>query len=82
MGEVASRDLRNTTRAVLERVTAGEEVVITVDGRPVAKLVPLAHRTRWMPKDAFVRDVLPHQADPDLGTDLRDMVPDTTDDER
>ena len=38
MADVASRDLRNNTRALLERVEAGESITITVDGRPVATL--------------------------------------------
>ena len=41
VGEVASRELRNDTRGVLRRVEAGEHVVITVDGRPVAVLACL-----------------------------------------
>jgi len=37
---VASRALRNDTRGVLRRVEAGEHVIITVNGRPVAVLAP------------------------------------------
>ena len=80
MGEVASRELRNNTRGVLDRVVSGEEVVITVDGRPVAKLVPLARRRQWISKDEFVRDVLAHRADHGLYEELRELLPDTTDD--
>ena len=42
MTDVASRDLRNNTRALLERVEAGESITITVDGRPVATLEPVS----------------------------------------
>ncbi len=38
MSEVASRELRNDTAGVLRRVRAGEDVTITVSGRPVACL--------------------------------------------
>ena len=38
MSMVASRELRNDTAGVLRRVQAGEEVTITVNGRPVADL--------------------------------------------
>ncbi len=31
---------------LLQRVTAGEEVIISKAGKPVAKLVPIAGRTR------------------------------------
>jgi prevent-host-death family protein len=38
MAEVASRELRNRTRALLDRVQAGEGITITVDCRSVAVL--------------------------------------------
>ena len=55
--EVASRELRNDTAGVLRRVEAGETVVITVRGKPVADLAP--HRSedapRWLsPADVIV----------------------------
>ncbi len=80
MVDVASRELRNNTRALLERVEAGESITITVDGRPVAVLSPVEDRKRWMPRDEFVRRVLSHQADSGLLSELRAMNPDTTDD--
>lgn len=80
MTDVASRELRNNTRAVLARVEAGEAITITVDGRPVATLEPITRRPRWMTREAFIRDVLPFQADPALRDELRAMLPETTDD--
>lgn len=80
MTEVASRDLRNNTRSLLERVEAGEEVTITVDGRPVAVLHPVGRRPRWLGRDEFVRRIAPHQADPGLTRELEELSPDTTDD--
>jgi prevent-host-death family protein len=80
MGEVASRELRNNTRGVLDRVAAGEDVVITVDGRAVARLVALDPRPRSWSKDEFVRDVLAHRTDRGLYDELREMLPDSTDD--
>lgn len=82
MTDVASRELRNNTRALLERVAAGEEITITVDGRAVAELVPPGRKPRWMPRDEFIQKVLGHQADPGLTKELREMMPDTTDDIR
>ena len=38
--DVASRELRNNTRELLDRVEAGETITITVEGRPVAVLQP------------------------------------------
>ncbi len=78
MTEVASRQLRNQTRALLDRVAAGEQITVTVDGRAVARLVPPASRPRWMPREVFVASVLGHQADPDLAADLAELAPDTT----
>ncbi|MBA3777857.1 MAG: type II toxin-antitoxin system Phd/YefM family antitoxin [Chloroflexi bacterium] len=80
MTEVASRELRNNTRALLDRVAAGESVTITVDGRPVAVLAPVGRRPRWMPKEEFLRMLSGRQADPGLTKVLRELAPDTTDD--
>ena len=80
MATVASRELRNQTRALLDRVDAGEVITITVDGREVAELRPVSRRARWMAHDRFVRTVLDQQADPDLARELRELAPDTTDD--
>ena len=77
---VASRELRNNTRELLNRVEAGESITITVDGRPVARLEPVRGRPRWMPRQEFIRRVLPAQADPGLDSELRELIPDTTDD--
>ena len=74
MSDVASRELRNQTRALLDRVAAGEELTITVDGRPVALLVQPRSRSQWMPKAQFVRQVLAHRADPGLADDLADLT--------
>ncbi len=41
MLRVGIRELRNDVAAVVRRAAAGERVVITVDGRPVAQLGPL-----------------------------------------
>lgn len=80
VAEVASRELRNDTRSVLRRVEAGEDVVITVDGRPVAVLHPVGSRPRWLARRQFVDRFGGRQADPGLTDDLRALAPDTTDD--
>ena len=80
MTEVASRDLRNNTRGLLDRVEAGEAITITVDGRPVAVLQPVGRRPAWLAREEFVRRVLAQQADPGLAGELADLTSDTTDD--
>jgi prevent-host-death family protein len=80
MDSVASRELRNQTRALLDRVAAGESIYITVHDRPVAELRPIEERPQWMSRERFIRDVLAHQADPGLADDLADLRSETTDD--
>jgi prevent-host-death family protein len=80
IAEVASRELRNDTRGLLRRVEAGERVVITVDGRPVAVLRPIGHRRRWLSRREFVLRFSDRQAGPGLAEDLHSLAPDTTDD--
>ena len=78
--DVGSRELRNNTRALLDRVEAGESMTITVAGRPVAMLEPIDRRPRFVSRGEFVRRVLAHPADPALRADLRALAPDSTDD--
>lgn len=80
MTEVASRELRNATRSLLDRVEAGEHVTITVDGRPVAVLAPVGRRPRWVAKREFLPIVLDNQADAGLTADLQELAGETTDD--
>jgi prevent-host-death family protein len=47
MATVPQKELRNNVGEVLRRAEAGEEITITVAGRPVAQLGPTARR-RWV----------------------------------
>ena len=78
--EIASRELRNNTRALLDRVGAGEEITITVDGRAVALLTAIRDRRRWVARDEFARSIAGRQADAGLRGELRELAPDLTDD--
>jgi prevent-host-death family protein len=42
--EVAVRELRNNGGEVLERVAAGEPLLVTRDGHPIAELRPIPRR--------------------------------------
>jgi prevent-host-death family protein len=44
MSEVTIRELRNRGGDVLDRVSRGETLTVTRDGRPVAELRPLSRR--------------------------------------
>jgi prevent-host-death family protein len=80
MPDVPARDLRNDVSAVLRRVEKGERLRVTVSGRPVAELVPLAARPRSMSWDAFVQGNEEWRADAALARELADLLPETTDD--
>jgi prevent-host-death family protein len=81
MTEVPARDLRNDTAGVLRRVQAGEDIVITVRGRTVARLMPVTTpRRRWLPRAELAARLRTAQADPGLRQDLATLAGDTTDD--
>jgi prevent-host-death family protein len=81
MSEVASRELRNETAGLLRRVQAGEEITVTLNGRPVARLVPFEPaRRRWLSREEFVSRMRRAQADPGLRDDLAALAGETTDD--
>lgn len=80
MSHVASRELRNSTRSLLDRVESGETITITVDGRPTAVLAPIGRRPRWVPRTEFASRLLVHQADPGLADDLDELAGEMTDD--
>lgn len=83
MIRVASRELRNNTAELLRRVSAGEEVVITIRGEPVASLVPAGlSRRRWLPREALVARLQVGQADAGMREDLNRIAGDSTDDLR
>lgn len=48
MATVPQKELRNNVGEVLRRAEAGEDLTITVSGRPVAHLGPL-DRSPWVP---------------------------------
>lgn len=82
MVEVAIRELRNDTGGVLRRVEAGESIVITKRGKPVAEVVPLRPREpSWMPREELVELLKTHSADPGLRDDLKRIAGETTDED-
>lgn len=70
MDTIAQKELRNDAGAVLRRVEAGERLVITVAGRPVAELSPV-RRNSWVSGSALAqvwRSPAPEGLDDDLAT--------------
>ena len=79
--EVSVRELRINASEVLRRVEAGEHLKVTVDRRPVAKIVPLPRKRSALPfaeLEEFWRRG--KGADPALAQDLAEVLTDTTDD--
>lgn len=83
MTEVACRELRNDTAGVLSRVQAGEDIVITVNRQPVARVVPIGvERKAWLARPELLRRLSSAQADHGLRDDLARLAGETTDDLR
>jgi len=76
--EIPLRALRNDTSAVLRRVEDGESLTVTVNGRPVAQLVPLQRRRRFIPWDEFRAMVASTGVDARFLDDVRDVLATTT----
>jgi prevent-host-death family protein len=68
MTTIPQKELRNNVGEVLRRAEAGEELTITVSGRPVAQLGPVRGRA-WVDASALA-DLWTLPADPGLGGDL------------
>jgi prevent-host-death family protein len=68
---VGARELRNETRSVLDRVLEGDAVIVTLDGRPVARIEPISTKPRWVNTEKFLKNL--RQADPGLLDELREF---------
>jgi len=80
MREIPQRELRNNVTAVLREVEAGESLRVTVRGRPVADLVPIAARRTGLSPGEVARIVAQTPLDPGFAGDL-DAVAGATIDE-
>jgi prevent-host-death family protein len=71
MTTVGLRELRQNASELVRRVEAGEEIAITVAGRPGARLVPIRPRA-WRTYEE-IADLFTGRPDPDWQAD-RDRV--------
>jgi prevent-host-death family protein len=81
MTAIPARDLRNHTAEVLRRVEAGEEIEVLRDNRPVARIIPLSRRRRWLPAAEIMQELA--RLGPDttgLAEELGTILTETTDD--
>ena len=67
------RELRNNVSKVLKDVDDGETIRVTVDGRPVADLVPVSGRRIGVPFSELLRILRETPVDPGWATDIADM---------
>jgi prevent-host-death family protein len=68
MATIPQKELRNKVAEVLRRAESGEELTITVSGRPVATLGP-ARRRSWIPSSDLA-ELWRSPPDPTLEQDL------------
>lgn len=77
MRRIPQKELRNHVGDVLRRAEAGEELEITVSGRPVARLLPLERRS-FLPATEF-SDVFRSPTDTAWLDDVRGFEADLAD---
>ncbi len=68
---IPQKELRNNIGEVLRRAEAGEEITITVSGRPVASLGPV--RTRQWVRGSELAGLQALPPDPTLASDIEDF---------
>ncbi len=78
MPTIAQRDLRNRSGEILRETERGATYVITVGGRPVAELRPLARR-RWVSRAEIAHALGKLPPDPDLRRDVDETGLDSVD---
>ena len=73
------RELRNDSASILRQVEAGRTFVITLAGREVAELGPLASRSRFASKSALEAIIREAPLDDQFMHDVRDAFDDRID---
>jgi prevent-host-death family protein len=77
--EIGVRDLRNHTASVIDAVRAGERVTLTVNGEPLADILPHSDRTRWLAGERLRERLADRAADPALKHELDALAGQTLD---
>lgn len=71
---VSIRELRNSTSSVVSELESGERLILTVNRRPVADIVPHSEqRDPWVPSVELRRVLREAPADAGLLADLGDV---------
>lgn len=77
--DIPQRELRNHVSSVLREVAAGARLRVTVDGRPVADLLPIQERRSFVPWGEVERILREAPLDADFAADVMSVVPETID---
>jgi prevent-host-death family protein len=81
MAGVTATELRSRVAEILRRAEGGEQITITVRGRPIAALMPLTRGSRRpLTKAEMIGLLQDNQSDAGLRADLGRLAGDTTDD--
>jgi prevent-host-death family protein len=70
--QVNVKDLRNRLRLLIERVEAGEEIVVTRRGKEVARLVPPSRQAKQFPDLTEFRSSIALEGEPLSHTVMRE----------
>jgi prevent-host-death family protein len=70
--EISVRELGNRTARAIEAVKAGERVVLTANGDPIADIVPHDQRPRWLNGAQLREQLRKRSTDPALQHELDD----------
>ena len=80
MRTIAERELRADLTRALQQVQAGERLRITVDGRPVADLIPVEGSPQiWVHWDEIEQIRANAALDPQFAADVRGVIGATVD---
>jgi prevent-host-death family protein len=80
MKTIPQRELRNKISAVLREVEAGERIRVTVNGRPVAELVPIdTTRQTFVPRDKIMEILTKAPLDQQFAKDIKEIAGATID---
>lgn len=72
--EIGVRDLRNRTTEVVDAVRSGHRVTLTVNGEPVADIVPHGRRGPWLAGAILREELKQRAADRGLLDDLETLA--------
>lgn len=81
MRTITDSELRTHLSLILRQIENGETVRVTVDGRPVADLVPIqGNRWTFVPSSELRRILRDAPLDPGFAVDMDAALSETTDD--